>query len=270
MNFLPFVFTFLILLSLLSSFLFSSAFRIARESSFIQAQHQAYLALLSTQAEKSFPKREKKPKKSGEKRLPKKPASVPVTKSKPPRSFHDGCKESKINLSFANNRDFVEKTTIELIKRLYGPCDFYKSSGVKDAAYLIVKELMKEKIESLEELKFDNPKLDEVYYKMLIGTNTGYPSLNEYVRFGEKTDHPIHFHHAPKEVLQAVLGEELAQTVFKKESAKVLKREVFEQVAYPKLSLELINDVFIFSNKKSPPQIQSAEKGKIRAQHPSP
>src|SRR5690242_16666846 len=103
MNFLPFVFTFLILLSLMSSFLFSSAFRIARESKLIQTGHQTYLTLLSKQAEESFTKKTDETAQIGkekkEKRT-KKPASPASAEDKPPRSFHDGCEESKINLAF--------------------------------------------------------------------------------------------------------------------------------------------------------------------------
>ena len=285
MNFLPFVFTFLILLSLMSSFLFSSAFRIARESKLIQTGHKTYLNLLTKQSQESFTQKKDETAKAGlenkEKRT-KKPASPPGADDKPPRSFHDGCEESKINLSFlyeAQNSElqfFLKQTMIRLIELLYGPCDFYKSAGIKDAAFLIVKELMKEKIDSLENLKFDNLALDAIYYKMLIGTNTGYPSLHEYVRFGEKTVPPINFRYAPKEVLQAALGDGLAKAVFEKEhnawqkkkSLKALRRKDFETLAKSTLNEPLINAAFRFKNDaKSPLQIHREKNEKIRALH---
>ncbi|MBP7074785.1 MAG: hypothetical protein KBA81_05305 [Rhabdochlamydiaceae bacterium] len=289
MNFLPFVFTFLILLSLMSSFLFSSAFRTARESKLIETKHQTYLTLLSKQANESFTKKKNETTRTDENttiKKPKKPASSPGTNDKPPRSFHDGCEESKINLAFlyeAANPElqfFLKQTVVRLIELLYGSCDFYKAAGIKDTAFLIVKELMKEKIESLEDLKFDNPALDAIYYKMLVGTNTGYPSLHEYVRFREKTFPPINFRYAPKQILQAALGDELSKTVFemeikewqKKKSLKALERKAFEELAISKVpttfNTTLINAAFRFKNdKKSPLQIHREANEKIRAVH---
>ena len=112
----------------------------------------------------------------------------------------------------------LELIAMELIEILYGKCDFY----VRDAAHEIVKQMIKDKIENLGAVRLKNPKLDEIYYKMLKGTNTGYPALSEYMTLDQGSA-SIFFRYASKTVLRAALGEHCAKSVFDTEKKNWLK-----------------------------------------------
>lgn len=278
MSFLPFVFTFLLLLTLVASFLFTSVIGTARESKLIVKQHAAYHALLSKQNKEAFKKYRKKDDKDKIERK-KEPKAV-ENEDKAPRAFHDGSEASKMNIYALYDtgnpqlQHHVKQTLIRLIEILYGSYAFAKG---KDVAFSIVKQLMEKEVESLEEVKFKSPALDAIYYKMLKGTNTSYPALSEYVRIDKKVK-PIHFKYAPKEVLRAALGEELASKLFELErkkwrenhASKALTKDNFEALlqADPKAPRELMNLLFNFELvKKGAAQIHREKHEKIRAIH---
>ncbi len=280
MSFLPFVFTFLLLLTLVGSFLFTSVMGTARESKLIEKQHVAYHALLSKQNIESFEKY-KKEIEGGETPAGKPKSQVKEhNEEKAPRAFHDGAEGSKMNIYALYDtgnpklQHHVKETLIRLIEILYGSYEFAKG---KDMAYSIVKQMMEKEIESLEDVKFKSRELDAIYYKMLKGTNTSYPALSEYVRIDKKAK-PIYFRYAPKQVIRAALGEELAAKVFELEkknwrenhASKALKKVDFEPLlkADPKVPQELVNLLFNFKNdKKGTAQIHCEEHEKIRALH---
>ncbi len=284
MNFLPFVFTFLLILSFISSFLFSSLRGTARENKVILVQHKTYLHLISEQNKKLFKKYQKSQPQDAEKNLKPHPPKDKKTQKKrqEPRLSHEGYEKSKLNLiplihgDVSALKPLLERTAIRLIEILYGGCAFYTSSSVKDIARTIVKHMMEEKIESLEELTFKNNKpLEQVYYKMLKGTNTGYPSLSEYICFNkkEKTT-PIFFYYASKPVLRAALGEEFAKKVFDLEmknwledsKCKALNRSQFTALLTSSKLDSQIESLMNFNRRnKGLRQIGQAEKEKIRA-----
>lgn len=274
MNFLPFVFTFLLLLTLISSFLFSSVMGTARESKVIVSHHRAYSKLISDQNSTSF----KKKTKDGPNH-PKKEHHPPGSHDPEPRSTNEGLEMGKLNL-FAmihgNNpqvQEVLAQAAAQLLDILYGKCAFYNKPFCKT----MIAQMIDQKIESFEELKLEN---DKDYYKMLKGTNTGYPALGEYFRIEKKTAKPIYFRWATKPVLRAVLGEELAKTVFDSErekwlqdkSKKVMIRKDFEDLLKSNnsslLTYGLLGEMMDFDNKKKgSPQIHQEGKEKIRAMH---
>lgn len=244
----------------------------------IEKQHAAYHKLLSKQNKEAFKRYRKDPPKG-----PDKPQKQPQTKEKEekaPRAFHDGAEGSKMNIyalydtSNPQLKHAVQETLIRLIDILYGSCEFAKG---KDVAYSIVKQLMEKEVESLEEVKFKSRELDEIYYKMLRGTNTSYPALGEYVRIDKKAK-PIVFSYAPKQVIRAALGEDLAAKVFEVEKKnwrenhflKALKKVDFKAFleADPKVPGELLDLLFNFQkDRKGAAQIHREEHEKIRALH---
>lgn len=224
MNFLPFVFTFLLLLTLLTSFLFSSLMGTARENKVIRTQHQAYLALLSKQNEYVFNSKKEKPKSNGNGQPLEEHDFSPDEGDAEPRSNNLGFEKSKLNIypMIHGTDPLASKTlqlmTMRLIEILYGDCDFY----MKDAAHEIVKQMIKDKIDNLEGVRLKNQKLDAIYYQMLKGTNTGYPALSEYITL-DQGNKSIFFRYASKTVLRAVLGEGCAKSVFDAEKNNWLK-----------------------------------------------
>jgi len=275
MSFLPFVFTFLLLLTLISSFLFSSVLGTARESRLLGKHHTAYHALLSKQNRNAFKRFKKEvPPSETERRK----SQAPKKEKKAPRAFHDGAEGSKMNIYALYDRGnpqlqhCVKQTLIRLIEILYGSYEFAKG---KDVAYSIVTQIMENEAESLEKVKFKSSDLDAIYYKMLKGTNTSYPPLGEYVRIDKKAK-PIHFKYAPKEIIRAALGEEIAAQIFDREkknhALKGLNKVDFEAVLTTdaKFPRERIKLLFNFKNdKKGTAQIHREKNEKIRAVHPA-
>src|SRR3990167_974087 len=159
MNFLPFVFTFLLLLTLLTSFLFSSLMGTARENKVICTQHKAYLALLSEQNKDIFKSKKEKPKSDGNGQPQEERDYTPDDGDEEPRSENLGLEKSKLNIyPMIHGTDplaakTLELIAMELIEILYGKCDFY----VRDAAHEIVKQMIKDKIENLGAVRLKNP-----------------------------------------------------------------------------------------------------------------
>ena len=284
MNFLPFVFTFLLLLTLLTSFLFSSLMGTVRENKVICTHHKAYLALLSEQNKYLFnSKKEKTPGTGGNPQ--EEQEHSPDENDAEPRSENLGLEKSKLNIyQMIHGTDplahkTLEQITMRLMDSLYGEYEFYKN--VKDAAHYIVKQMVKDKIESLEEVQLKNPKLDDIYYKMLKGTNTSYPALNEYVTI-DKSNATIFFRYASKTVLRAAFGESCAKKVFdaekknwlKDKRKKVLKKEDLSNLIRGDhsclLPLELVDALLNCQNvEKGSTQIYKEGGEKIRAVHVS-
>jgi hypothetical protein len=285
MNFLPFVFTFLLILTTLSSFLFSSVIGTVRENKLILLQHRTYLQLLSKQNEDLFKTKEKDKKSDSKEGVPEKSKKNITAQEKDPepRSVHDGLEKSKLNLfALMDGKNpqltqFLEQITVHLLDTLYGRYDFYKPAFGKDIAHTIVQQMMKDPIESLEEINFEkNKELDPIYYKMLKGTNTGYPSLKEYLRVSKDNLSPVYFRYASKPVLEAVLGEESAKIIIDTEIKnwrenklrKALPKEKCLELIKAKsvLPSHLIDKILDFSNKnKGVSQIHQVGGEKIRA-----
>jgi hypothetical protein len=283
MNFLPFVFTLLLLLTFISSFLFSSVMGTARENKVILSQRHAYLKLLSNQHHQLYKSMKKKTENAGEKKPQQKRDKTPKKVDEKPRSSTEGFEKSKLNLIMMLSSDqpqkqkILEETAIRLIDILYRPYEFYHKTPVKDVARTIVKQIIKDKIECFEELRFDNPELNEIYYKMLKGTNTSYPALSEYFSLNKQIKSAIYFRYASKPVLRVLLGDGLAKSVFdaelnnweKNKLRKVLPKEEFIALTKNDPQALIKAEVLDFSTKhKGPIQIHHEISEKIRAIHP--
>ncbi len=284
MNFLPFVFTLLLLLTFISSFLFSSVMGTARENKVILSQRHAYLKLLSNQHHQLYKSMKKKAIKATNPPPPPNPVDkTPKEVDKKPRSSTEGYEKSKLNLIMMLSSDqpqvqkTLEETAIRLIDILYSPYKFYNETPVKDIARTIVKQIIKDKIECFEELRFDNIEMNKIYYKMLKGTNTSYPALSEYFSLNKQIKSAIYFRYASKPVLRALLGDGLAKSVFdaelknweKNKLRKVLPKEDFIALTKNDPQALIKAEILDFSTKhKGPIQIHHEISEKIRAIHP--
>lgn len=289
MNLLPFVFTFLLLLTLLTSFMFSSAIRITREKEIVLAEREAYLTLLSKQNKDRFDK--KRPPQKKQERGPQKKSRDRQKKfaDKNHQDFRDvrmGYEGSKVNLwpmIHGDNprlKSALQKTVTHLIEILYSPYSFYKTSSKKEIARAIVQAMIDQKIESFDKLHLSDPELDCVYYTLIKGTNTGYPPLTEYCCLNNASTPPIHFRFTSKPVIRAVLGESLAQQLFDLEKKNhavnskrhaLTKKEFLEFVqTHPSSEFDynLVTELFYFKNEeKGVPQLSLKKGVKIRAFH---
>jgi hypothetical protein len=294
-SFLPFVVSFLLILALGSSMLLTSFRSLLVEKSMILGRNSAKLALISKQAEKDFKKiaNKKTPSESqtpdrpqdpsqNQPRAPKTKMKIIVYKEK--RNKRYGLDSSKVNLwpLFKGDdnalSDALYKITIRLIQNLYQDADFYKSARDPKLAEKIIQAMLAKKGENFMEMFPEGP-LADVYYKMLKGTNTGYPPLEEYFKI-EKIEKkaPINWAYASTAVLQAVLGEETTKRILAAEKAsweenhhkRVLTKEKLKALlqahSSSQFDINQLETVFSFDRRgKGLPHAYVEEKSKVMA-----
>ncbi len=261
MSFLPFVLSFLLILVLGSSLLFNSFRSTSLEKTVILGTRNAKLDLISEQHKSSLRSQEKTGiKKPKEAKQIEKAAKGKAYKDR--RNRRNNLHTSKLNLwPLFNEKDMelfniVYESTIKLIENLYKKEDFYKEGLAKR----IVDEMSKKKGEALSELFPEDKELAAVYYKMLKGTNTGYPSLEEYLKI-EKTDKPpVIWRYASAPVLEAVFGKETKDRILAQEKAfweenhfkGFLNQENLRALlrnSHPDLEINKLETVFSFDMK---------------------
>lgn len=225
MSFLPFVLSFLLLMVIGSSFLFTSFRSTSLEKTVILAHNRAKLGLISKQAESDYKTsqvRKSKKEKNDPKELKEKNGKVPVYKDK--RNKRYGLESSKFNLwpLFQPKNDIeynaLRKSAIRLIQILYQDADFYKNARDSKLAEKILTEMISQKGEDLSQL-FPKDVPAEYYYKMLKGSNTGYPPLGEYFKIEKSDKAPIQWCYATTPILRAVLGDDATNRVLAAEKA---------------------------------------------------
>lgn len=262
MNFLPFVLSFLFILMLASSALFHSFRSTTIEKKIIVAQNRARLGLINLEEKRKISKLYKKEKKK-EALLPLSLAKKIKNKtSSDIRRLRRGYDVSKLNLSILWTKSdpslyrLIHESAIRLIHLLYKNADFYRESWDKDLARTILHAMTEQKGDSFLELFPTDPLLAKIYYKMLKGTNTGYPSLEEYFILDPKGG-PTHFRYASAELLEALLGDKTAQQIMEAEKSGILTqeqlRDLLQQNPSPLLSINDLATLFSFSQKKGDP-----------------
>ena len=113
------------------------------------------------------------------------------------------------------------KKAIKLIEILYGETDFYKTSAHPKLATALVDAFLGQKQGDFIKLFPNDPELSKAFYKMLKGTNTGYPRLGEYFKIEEcKGKAPICFADASLPVLKSILGEKVTSAILEQEKKK--------------------------------------------------
>jgi hypothetical protein len=119
-----------------------------------------------------------------------------------------------------NQRTLLYHTAARLIKILYGHTPFYKNSGIKDLEYRLLDAMLaRGKGTSLSAIFPVDPQLNTLYYKMLKGTPhfelqiAGYPPLGDYLYIGAGKKKEIYFCFASLPLLQALLGEPIAEEI---------------------------------------------------------
>ena len=279
MSFLPFVLSFLLLLVIGSSFLFTSFRSTSLEKTVILAQNRAKLGLISKQAEADYKKSQ--PKKEPKNQRPIKEKTNKPAIYKDERNQRDGLPSSKFNLwplfnsTASSEYTTLQKSVVRLIKILYQDADFYKNARDPDLADKIVREIIAQKGEELSQFPQNVP--PEIYYKMLKGSNTGYPALGEYFKI-EKSVKAIQWPYAKTPILRAVLGDDATNRILAMEKAaweenhhkKVLPKETLRELLLkhtnPDFDISLLETIFMFDNSnKDIPHIYIEDQNKVMA-----
>ncbi len=267
MSFLPFVLSFLLILVLASSALFNSFRSTTLEKTIILAQGKARLSLINLQEKKKIDQLRKTDKKKDN--APK-TELVKNLKSKPygdPRHERRRYEASKLNLSILWTKSdptlyqIVYETTIRLLEILYQNADFYREARDPNLARSLLNALVEKKGDSFLDLFPTDPKLAKIYYKMLKGTNTGYPRLEEHFTLTTGNHFPVRFRYASAPLLEALLGKPTATLIMNEEKIAatqpgnkgILTQEqllgLLQKEPSPLLPTNAITTVFSFSNK---------------------
>lgn len=282
MSFLPFVLSFLLILVLGSSFLFTSFRSTSLEKTLILAQNRAKSTLLSKQADKDY-KSSLVTKSPG----PEEPKEKKEKKNKPlvyknKREKRSGLDTSKFNLwPLLNDKNAsiaLYKSAIRLIQILYQDADFYKNGRDPHLARNILDAMISKKGEDFAQLFPKDEHLAGIYYKMLKGSNTGYPSLEEYFKIEKSNDPPIRYAYATTPILRAVLGDAATNRILEAEKAsweenhrtRVLPEEklraLLQTHTNPDFDISLLKTFFSFDKrKKGSPHLYTENKSKVMA-----
>jgi len=249
----------------------------------ILAQNRAKLGLISKQAESDY-KTSQARKSEKDKNDPKEPkeknGKVPVYKDK--RNKRCGLESSKFNLwpllNNTNSSSRLYDSAIRLIQILYQDADFYKEAKDPGLAKKILAEMTSKKGEDLSQLFSDKQELAKIYYKMLKGTNTGYPPLGEYFKIEKSNDPPIQWSYATTPILRAVLGDDATNRVLAAEKAaweenhrtrvlpKETLRELLQKHTNPDFDISQLETIFWFNKRdKGSPHTYVEKQNKVMA-----
>ncbi len=229
MNILPFLFSFLIILTL--SFNYASDRKQSTllcslaSHRFFQSMHQSYSHSART-AYKRLPHKPQDP--QGDQTGQEKDHEPRLRRSSTYFRKDKCCyEEQKLNLSKftapeISAQDFQYKAAVRLIKALYEHAPFYKE-GLE---YQVVNALLTRGDKEIIDLFKDSPSLDAIFYKMFkgtrtyeVGTDKGYPALLDYCLFTDSDDKLL-YPELAKPVLEALVGPALMKTIEEKEIEK--------------------------------------------------
>lgn len=226
MNLLPFIVVIIMVLGLFSLSQFQGAVTQKKE-------HQLYLAyfrgLRETRNDKEITAykksrvKKKTDEKSGEK---KKPYTIKYFREK-----REGWEKGRLNLSSLLKKPYkyegLETLAESYVKQLYVDAPFFPEE--KNFSKMLIETLVKiytdnEHPPEFHEILFDDPDLQETFFKMVHGTHTydlekkiGYPPFGEMFSFEKSDRPPMNFHYANLPFLSLALGEKVKKELVKVE-----------------------------------------------------
>ena len=248
MNILPFILSFLLLMSLLVGSMLKEMKGLAIGKKVVETQMQEDQNLHDEIAaqeykDKSEPVTADIQKKDG----PQKPKQDRRdNKSTSRRSYYCTTQWAKFQLqSLLDKPESAQKLpaydlAVRLINNLYGQTKFWKALGDPKLANKIIDTLIKEKDDDLIGRFANDPQLVKVFRLMLAGTNSydvknnkGYPPFLDFFSLEKHgKNKAIAFVYASYPVLQAAIGEKLVDKLKTAEgqNGKVLIRDDFEEL----------------------------------------
>jgi hypothetical protein len=228
MNILPFIFTFLILLSFGSYALLQQRLATTFESKSYRGYMRAErLVRNRTQSKLYYRKKSIDQKETSEKTEPK--------DFENPRTIFPPSESSRFNLYSLfhdNPSPLLYEAAVKLLNILYQHTPFFK----KDLAYRMVDAWI-EKGHGKKECAWvdlfpDDPPLREIFYKMLKGTNhydrsshplVGYPPLEDFFHLNHDKNKAVCFPFASEPILSAFFEEKVVLAILDKETLKAQK-----------------------------------------------
>ncbi len=222
MNILMFVSSFLILFALFLATILKESVFFEYESRSAKGSIKTEIALQSKYERYKY-REETRP-------HSKKPAAKSTASFRSHRKEKSPPTLGKFNLSAVFDKDKKNinyESGARLLRFLYGHTPWFAE---KDLEYEILDAMLsceEETVSSLAVLFPKEPRLQEIYYKMLKGTpnydikrKKGYPPLEDFLYLGEKEQKAVYFYYASYPVLFAVLGESIAEEILSLERKK--------------------------------------------------
>lgn len=229
MNILPLIFVFLTILSLTSySFINQRSATTTEKRSYVGYMNAERLSRNSLESKK-FQKIGSAGKSSQEKSLD--PKAVYVS----PRIKNPPSEASRLSISLLftpKPPQLLYETSAKLIRILYQDKTFFKEAKINDLEYrildLMIEKAGKEEPDSFTELFPQDPFFQEIFYKMLKGTNRyqldknqGYPPLEDYLTLDRNNrKSPVLFAYASLPLLQSLFNEKFALAIIEAEEKK--------------------------------------------------
>lgn len=255
MNLLPFVMIIIMVLSLFSLSQFEGALTLKKEN-------QIYLAYFRGLRET----RNKKERSAYKDTLPtntgdKKTSNEDKQKKSSQKYFREkrvGWEKGRLNLSSLLQKPHkyssLETVALAYVKQLYGHAEFFPKNDqtIKDLIKALIKAYQKDPSISFHEIKFNDPKLQDIFYKMMRGTHTydlekkvGYPPFGEMFTFEKSDRAPMNYHYANLSFLSLMFGEKMTKDFVALEKKELIeaKRKCESPIKKPELEKLLRNQM---------------------------
>lgn len=299
MNFLPLVITFLLIFSALSISFYSNSQSDKTEGDAYIGSIRANRQLQNLLEEKRFEEKSLIDTSLAEEE---EEQGLPIVYFRDERL---GAPKGRVNLHGLIKKNKQSEVLYKLMSRyirdVYGHMYLINEEKTPDFEVKVLKGIIKwqkahhkkENVFSpLEAVEFEEPEIQEIYSKMLTGTNTysvrnkkGYPPFTTLFSFEEGNEKPLNFHFANVALLHTLFDEKIAMTIEEQEldfqsnnprkkkdfaltenALRALFRSNYQQI--PESLLNLID----FSSYPKKPELllfQTDEKSQITQRHPS-
>ncbi|MEM8727758.1 MAG: hypothetical protein AAGE99_03515 [Chlamydiota bacterium] len=246
MNLLPFIIIIIMVLSLFSLSQFEGALIQKKEN-------QIYLAYFKGLREARNEKEKIAYKKTLVKnKEDKKTAVRKGLKKKRQKYFREhrlGWEKGKLNLSSLlvkpDQYPSLETVAVQYVKQLYGSAEFFHEND-RVIEYLIkalIKERQKRPSKPLHAITFGDPKMQDMFYKMMRGTHSydlkekGYPPFEEMFTFEKSDRPPMNYHYANLAFLSVVFGQKTTKKFVELENKALIdaKKKYESPIKKPEL-----------------------------------
>lgn len=209
MNLLPLIFSFLLVIGLITTTLMQTSIQITEESRLLRGRLQASWDLRSLEARTEFAALK------ATSLYPPKKETHPTPTPLAPRTNRCLHEEGKFNVSslLSGKASHLYEPAARLLKRLYGKKSFWEPN----LEYVLLDALIENKDRPLWELEPRN-----VFYTLLQGTNTyddvrGIPPLLDYFIFDSSSRPPVILNEAPAVLLDALFGTDVVRDLMRQE-----------------------------------------------------
>lgn len=173
-----------------------------------------------------------------------------------------GWEKGRLNLSSLLKKPHkypsLEILAVAYVKELYGSAEFFPNDDqiIKNLIKALVKKEEKNPSTPLREITFNDPKLQDIFYKMMRGTHTydlekkiGYPPFEEMFTFEKSDRPPMNYHYANLSFLSLIFGEEMTREFVEREKKELIDAPKKCESPIKKSELENLLNTHVMGDK---------------------